>query len=160
MRNTEGDVKCHRNQCNTLERCETVKERIRSFHLTVILNKTILLSSVIPRHRLFFFRVHMELSQNGIAFLDDQETVTAPTPTISTSHPFMKYLRSLHFYINHFTWKEDCVIVIAISRPNSIFLRIPNVKSRFLITTTRHPNHILVSNLAESSKELIERKGP
>lgn len=99
----------------------------------------------------------MELSQNGIAFLDDQETVTAPTPTISTSHPFMKYLRSLHFYINHFTWKEDCVIVIAISRPNSIFLRIPNVKSRFLITTTRHPNHILVSNLAESSKELIER---
>lgn len=102
----------------------------------------------------------MELSQNGIAFLDDQETVTAPTPTISTFHPFMKYLRSLHFYINHFTWKEDCVIVIAISRPNSIFLRIPNVKSRFLITTTRHPNHILVSNLAESSKELIERKGP
>ena len=74
LRNTEGDVKCHRNQCNTLERCETAKERIWSFHLTVILNKTILLSSVIPRHRLLSSLVQMELFQNGITILGDQSS--------------------------------------------------------------------------------------
>lgn len=116
-------------------------------------------SSVIPRYRLFSSRIQMELSQNGIAFLDDQETVAAPTPAISTSHPFVEYSRSLHFYIYHFAWKEECVIIIARCRPDGLFLRIPNIESRFSIATARHPNHTLVFNLAELNEELVELEG-